>query len=164
MLKQSMCVAVMALACVAMAGCSSSGGAASKSQSDVLAVAPVSIVSRTAGSDAALKDTGVYLVNDAAALEKFGSDELAKIEVDFASQSLIILAQGEQSSGGYWVHINGVQTLGDIIYVQGVANIPGQGATTQALTHPYEAVVVAKVKGTIVPDIAQVVGQEHPAD
>jgi hypothetical protein len=32
------------------------------------------------------------------------------------------------------------------------------------LTYPYEAVVVSKIKGLLLPEVTQVEGKEHPAD
>lgn len=164
MLKQWMYGATLSLAVVAMTACSSSKKSGGASMQDgVLGVEAVSILSRTAGSSTKLTEPGPYLINDATTLENFGAKELVDINVNFDDQSLIVLALGECPSGGYWAHIDGVQQLGDTVIVQGTANRPTK-AQGKDKTYPFEAVVVSKVRGMVVPDIASVEDQEHPSD
>lgn len=164
MFKQWMCGAILTLGMVVLAGCASQQNA-QKQAEQVLGVQPIALVSRTAGDSATLTEPKVCLINDAKTLEATKSAELAALKVDFETQSLIVLALGECPTGGYWAHIQSVQTLGDQVIVQSLANQPGEGEkVTQAVTHPFEAVVVHKVNGTAVAHTQSVQGQTHPSD
>lgn len=159
MLKQWMYGATLSVALMTMTACSSN-----KPQTlGVMGVEPVSIQSRTAGTAEQLTEPAAYLINDAITLENIGAKALTDIVVDFDTQSLVVFALGECTTGGYWAHIDGVQQLGDSIIIQGTANKPADGAT-QAITYPFEAVVVSKVRGTPVLDVTSVEGQDHPSD
>lgn len=161
MIKQWICTAALTFGALGLVAC---GSSQTDSSYGVLDVEPVSIHHRVAGSSSALKDPNVLLINDATTLENLQAPELTDIAVDFESQSLVVLALGECPTGGYWAHIDGVQLLGDKVIVQGTANRPAGGTQTQALTYPFEAVVVEKVRGTPQMDITSVEGQEHPSD
>lgn len=160
MLKKWISGATLSLVMVALTAC---GSKQTTTQNGVLGVEPVAIHSRVTGSSDKLTEPAVYLINDATTLENIGAKQLSDINVDFDTQSLVVLSLGQCPTGGYWAHIDGVQILGETIIVQGTANKP-DGTTTQALTFPFEAAVVSKVRGTPVPDISSVEGQDHPSD
>lgn len=162
MLKQWLSGATLSLAMLALTAC---GSKPTATVNGVLSVEPVTIQSRTSSASDKLTEPAVYLINDATTLENIGAKELSDINVDFDTQSLIVLSLGECKSGGYWAHIDGVQILGDTIIVQGTANKPaGDATSTSVITYPFEAAVVTKIRGTPVPDITSVEGQERPAD
>ena len=121
---------------------------------------PVAIKKAQAGSDNALTSAGVQVVNSKVELNELGAD-LAALEPNFEEESVIILSLGEKNSGGYWVEITGVQQVGETLYIQAVANQPGENEfVTQAIEYPYAAVVVEKVEpATVIPDLDQVEGQ-----
>jgi hypothetical protein len=121
----------------------------------------VSILDGRAGSAAALTQPGTMLISTADQLAELGVDELADLDVAFGSEQVVIVALGEQPTGGYWVRIDGLQQVGDTLYVQGTANRPAPDAlVTQALTYPYAAVTIPAVDAElVVPDITSVTGQ-----
>jgi hypothetical protein len=124
---------------------------------------PVTIIKQITGSDAALKHPAVVLINDTAGLAATHSRELAKLAADFDTQSIILVAIGEQPTGGYWAHITGVQTEAGNVYCQATVNRPGPAqAVTTALSYPYAAVVVPKVEGALRAEIDSVQGKAMP--
>ncbi|MEX0774286.1 MAG: protease complex subunit PrcB family protein [Phycisphaeraceae bacterium] len=143
------------------AGCQKNGGSGGP---EVGTTTPVPILDHLGGNDAGLIMPGVTLVNSAAELEKLGSQDLIAKNVDLDSYSLIVLSVGQQSSGGYWAWITGVQRDGDRLYVQGIVNRPAEGeVTTEAITHAYDAVVVNKISAaTVHPEIESTTGQTRP--
>lgn len=120
------------------------------------------------GDDAAFPWPEVYVIQSKAQLEKMNSKELADIEyIDWDKSTVIVLAAGEQSSGGYWAHITGVDVKDGKLFVRGMLNKPAEeAAATQAITYPYCAAEVAKFDAsglTVVPEITEVTGQDRPA-
>lgn len=123
----------------------------------------VAIAAHYRGNDAGFTQPGVFLINSQQELEKRGSTELINKSVDFENQTIVVLALGEQKSGGYWAHIDAVQNLGERLYVQGFANQPAvDEMTTQQITHPYAAAVVPKIFAVVQPEITSVRGQPMP--
>lgn len=120
---------------------------------------PLPILRHSALNDSGLNELGVRLFNSRAELERHvpAASQLAEVEVDFATESLIVLSLGERPSGGYWTRITGVQydRDADALYVQGIANQPGENApVTLAMTWPSDAAVIPKVRaGTLHPEI-----------
>jgi hypothetical protein len=83
-------------------------------------------------------------------LDALGAQELSELEVDLDQYDLVLVALGQQPTGGYWVHITGLQRVGDVIYVEGIANAPADDeAVTQAQTYPYAAAVIPKVNAAL---------------
>lgn len=126
---------------------------------------PVQVVRRYNGNDPGLKEPMLLLINASGELEALGSYDLAVQSIDFDHESLVLLALGEKPTGGYWARISGVHAEGDLLYVQGLANRPGDDqAVPQALTYPYDAVVIKKRRGMKVrSEIESVVGK-HPQE
>ncbi len=118
----------------------------------VMVIAPdrpraMEIKRRHNGSDQGLKEPTVQLIRSAEQLEALGSSDLAGLGIDFARESLVLLALGEMPTSGFWARITGVQRKGDVLYVQGLANRPHESETvTPSLTYPYEAVVIKRVR------------------
>jgi|GEM_PF-6073597 len=123
----------------------------------------VPIITHHTGDDRGLRAPGITLINSQEELIALGAKETRSIPVDFATQSLILLVIGEQSTGGFWAKINGVQQGGSTIYVQATVNRPGSmGVVTQQVTYPYAAAVIRKAKGTLLPEVESVEGQAGP--
>lgn len=114
------------------------------------------ILNHVDGSDPGFPEAGVYLINSPGELEVLGSELLTSVAVDFANQSMIVLALGEQPTTGWAAHINGAQHIGGQLYVQGTAQGPGEDeAVGQALTYPVAAVIVPKLNAEMIhPEIA----------
>jgi hypothetical protein len=130
-------------------------GCASSPATGMGSTRPVLVAQDYWGDDATLKsDDLIFLVNSKAELEKMGSQDLVKKNVDFTKQSLIVVTLGAQKSPGYWVRITGVQQAGDKIFVQFQANKPAKvDPTATAAAAPYAAVVIPKVSAaTLVPE------------
>lgn len=133
--------------------------------SDVLE--PVQIIHRYSGEDTGLTELGVMLVNSHEELQTLASQELIQHEIDFEEHSLIVLALGRQSTGGYWAKITSAQQSNRELFVQGIANAPAPDAmTSQAETFVYDAVVIDKVSAGIElrPEIDASEGELMPAD
>ncbi|MEX0746089.1 MAG: protease complex subunit PrcB family protein [Phycisphaeraceae bacterium] len=124
----------------------------------------VPIIEQVEGNDAALAEPALTLIQDGSELEELGVSDLDSLNVNFSEHDVIVLALGEQPSGGYWAHITGVQQVGDVLYVEGTANQPGDDqAATQALTYPYTAVVIPKTDAaTTLSDVESVRGETRP--
>jgi len=144
---------------LAAAGCKSDDHGA---DADIVgdAFTPLPILAQHYGNDPGLTTSSVKLINSAEELKAMGSEELVNKNIDFKKRSLIVIAVGEQPTGGYWAHVTGVQRHGQMVYVQGVVNRPAADAiVTQALTYAY----AAKVTGVLSSDIQNVAGQTPPA-
>ncbi len=119
----------------------------------VLAV-DVPILGKVHGDQLATDDYGVKMM-DVAALAGTGLEQAfaaAGIELDPALHSVVLLALGEQSQGGYTVDITALQHKGGTLYVQGIAQQPAEDADAPTKsTRPFAAVAIDRVPlGTVV--------------
>ena len=147
---------VVAMAMVTMFttyGCKSGSQASNPAQ-------PLPIAATWNGSDSAFQESGHWLINSAAQLDATGSNNLVNLQVDFDSQSLIVLAMGERPTAGYWATITSAQQKGGKVYFQAVASRPaGDAMTGQVMTYPVAAAVIPKVEPRVViPEIESVTG------
>ena len=107
---------------------------------------PVRILRHFQGNDAAFNQIGEHLINTPRQLAAAGSKTLEGLDVDFARQSLLVVALGQCPTGGYAAQISGVQKRGDELFVQGTAYRPRkEDPVTQALSYPIAAAVIEKV-------------------
>lgn len=128
-----------------------------------------------AGTNSAVRIPVARAVHDAAvwtevwaAIHANRVDPPALPNVDFRSESVIVLLLGERRTGGYAVGIDGVAPIGGARSPQTVevtvsVSAPGPGdMVTQALTSPYElsAIPIASAQVTFVGDDVEV-GFEH---
>lgn len=156
----SACWAVILIG-VCLAGCSPRG---------IIVIAKqkpkgIQIIARHSGNDPGLKQPTVLLVNAVEELESLGSFELAKQEIDFDHHSLVLLTLGENPTGGYWARITGLQQEGRLLYVQALANRPGEDqAVKQELSFPYDAVVIPKIRHADVRSEVESLVGEHPQE
>jgi hypothetical protein len=123
---------------------------------------PVEILDRAYGSDQSLQYPQWKLVKTEEDLKALGLS--LNSDVNFDEQDMIIQALGKQSTGGYWVRIEGVQQVGETLYVQSTVNRPGENqAVTQQVTHPYAAVVVPETGARrLRTSTEEVTGQSRP--
>jgi len=136
-------LASVVLAGAMLAGCAIQGGGASD------LAEPVAVHGTTCHQDPALTDYSLTLINSSEQQASLGAPEVNLVDVDFATQSLVVLAMGEQPIGGYWVAITGVHQQGDTLYVQATVNRPGEGdMVTQAMTYPFCAAVIDKTQAS----------------
>ncbi|MCC7145289.1 MAG: protease complex subunit PrcB family protein [Phycisphaeraceae bacterium] len=161
---QRMSVGFLVLAFVGLCavGCQSGSAPAARSS----AAKPVTIVQRFAGSDPGLIAPQVLLITSPAQLRETGSQILAHKPVDFTRYSLVLLALGEQPTGGYWGCVVGVQRSGRTLFVQAQANRPdAQQPVAMVRTYPYAAAVIPKFTVMQVKsDIQSLVGQAAPVE
>lgn len=130
---------VAALCCSAMVGCKGDGDAAGGSE----LAQPVTILERVNGNSAALKTIGTLHIETKDQYDALGDAEIFPGEIDFDANDLVIVALGEQATGGYAVNIDSIQLQAGELAVSGKATTPGPDAvTTQALTYPYSAVLI----------------------
>lgn len=128
--------------------------------------APVAVVRHIKGDDlAGQKGADVLLITSAAQLDALKSKTLSGEKIDFASQSLVVLALGEKPTAGFWARITGVQSRGADLYVQGVVSSPAKDATVaQVVSYPFDAVVIAKAAAKAVhPEVQSAVGLDPAA-
>ncbi len=113
---------------------------------------PVVIHEHKTGDDAALKTTGITLINSQEQLAALGSETLAQMQVDFAAHSIVLVTVGEQPTGGFAATVDGVQVGGGKVYVQATVTTPS-GPATQALSHAYALAITDKVEGEVEPEV-----------
>jgi hypothetical protein len=92
-----------------------------------------------------MKTPGAWLINGAMDAGSPGLNELSSLQVDFKTESVLLLYQGVCPSGGYWASIDSVQLAGDTVLIQGTYNDASSRGATLALTRPYAAAVVPKI-------------------
>ena len=116
---------------------------------------PVRILRSANGDDPANGTLGAWLIKSDDQLDQIGSGELARLQVDFARESLIIVALGEQATSGYGVRLTGVSRAGEDLFVQGVRTSPAEGdPILEILTYPYAAAVIARTSAVrVLPEI-----------
>jgi hypothetical protein len=120
-----------------LGGCQASGGG-SMGMGDAY-----SIEGQTMGNDAALMKAGTQLITTQAEYDALGANALAaKVNPDFAVDSLVITTMGEKA--GHSCKIDGIQLDGSTLWVQVTRNKPAEGQAAGA-THAYSAVVIPKV-------------------
>ena len=128
------CVAAMAGAAL-LAGCETVMEDATGSRTE-----PVPIVYHEQGNDSAFRYPTVELINSQGQLEARASTTLADLDIDFERYSLLVLALGQRSTGGWSATITGVQRRGAELYVQGIAYYPpDEDMLSQVLTYPIAA-------------------------
>ncbi|HAI10199.1 MAG TPA: hypothetical protein DCM28_00740 [Phycisphaerales bacterium] len=131
---------------------------------EVIAADTLAIQQQITGQSMALKLPNVFLINSEDQINATRSRQLKELTVDFNSQSIVLIALGEQKTGGYWVKINGIQPgdNGDV-FVQATVNKPSKDQmTTQGMTYPFAAIITGKITGTVIPEIESVEGQPMP--
>ena len=70
--------------------------------------------------------------------------------VDFTRETVVLVALGRRSSGGYAVRVDAVTRNGDAAVVRYTATSPGPGCmTTQALTSPVDVVRTSRIAGPV---------------
>ena len=144
-------VVMAALASFALIGCKGSGGGSSSSGGEDELAQPVMIGERVNGNSAALKSLATMHIETKADYDALGDAEIFPGGLDFSKYDLVIVALGEQKTGGYSVNIESIQLEGDELAVTGKVTVPGADAvTTQALTYPYSAVSIPNTKASIV--------------
>lgn len=124
---------------------------------------PVEIRSQMTGSGDGPEEMTVRLIKNQKQLKQL--DFQPAKDVNLQQNDLVLVALGEQNTGGYWVRIDGIQRVGRTLYVEATINKPGEGqATTQALTYPYTVAVIpnTQARGTPRLDYTTVSGQPGP--
>ena len=112
---------------------------------------PVPILQHHQADDPVFKEVGTVLINSQEQLDSHGSLSLGDLDIDFDRHSLVILAVGEQPTGGWSATITGVQQRGDALYFQGLVHQPGaDDVVSQALTYPIAAAVIEKVNASVI--------------
>lgn len=136
---------VAALSCSALVGCKGDGDTATAPADPVTDLAqPVTILERVTGDSPALKTIGKMHIQTQDQYDALGDADIFPGKVDFDAVDLVIVALGEQSTGGYAISIESIQLQGGELAVTGKASAPGADAVvTQALTYPYSAVLIA---------------------
>ena len=142
---------VAVLSCLALVGCKNGGDANGSADGGSDLAQPVTILERVNGDSAALKTIGKMHIETKAQYDALGDANIFPGEIDFDANDLVIVALGEQSTGGYSITIESIQLQGGELAVTGKASAPGPDAiTTQALTYPYSAVLIANTSADLI--------------
>lgn len=125
---------------------------------------PVAILDDASGSSDALPTAATTHITTQAAWEAGGFAQACPAPMDFDAHDVVVVALGEQTSGGHWVHIDAIQMVGSEMYVQFRVNKPGEDEVAAAvMTYPFHAVVIPKTNPTLViADPTVVEGEEQP--
>jgi len=134
--------AALLLALTAVLGACASTGS-SKPAATTGGPSLVTIQSHQHGQQSGIKFPALQHITDQAAFDALGLEGTSP--VDFKKQDMIILAIGEQTTGGYKVRITKLLKTGNGVVVFANITRPGEGAVTQALTSPYCIVTVDKL-------------------
>jgi hypothetical protein len=79
----------------------------------------------------------------------YGSDATTPPQIDFSKEYVIGVFAGQQSTGGYSIAVSSVTDTGNTRNVAVTITKPGQNCfTTEALTNPYQIVVVPVTDAT----------------
>ncbi len=139
-----------------LVGCKSDGGSGSEAPAPAPTLAqPVEMIESVNGDSPALKSIGAMLIKTQAQYDALGDADIFPGGLDFTKHDLVIVALGEQPTGGYSIDITSIQRVGDELAISGNATRPGEGdAVTQAITYPYDAVIIPNTDAkTVVPYI-----------
>ncbi len=147
---------------VTLAGCASSPGGGDGGAAPM----PLPIVELIHGDISGIEEAGTYLIKSSEDLAAHRSATLAALKVDFSMHSLVLLAMGQRSTGGYWARITQVSQAGDTLIVVGQANRPGPDQMVpQMLTSPYcVAVIPATTASRLRADVTSLTGQTPPGE
>ena len=78
--------------------------------------------------------------------------------VDFARHMVAVVALGARPTGGHWVEVEGAYEAAEGLRLDALASSPGEHCvTTQALTHPLDAVLVPRRDEPVTFRVMQVV-------
>ena len=134
---------------IVSAGCKSDGDVVADPPEMGDVAQPVVIIESASGTSAALTDLGVMLIKTQAEYDALGEPDIFPGEFDFDQYDLVIVALGQQPSGGYSVDITSIQQAGDKLLVNGTTRRPGEDEfVTTALTYPYDAAMIANTSAT----------------
>ena len=139
------------------------GGGGSKPIALIGATQPVHIIEHTQAEDSGLGDPAVELIQSEQELRLLGSVTLAEKDVDFTGHSMVVLALGERSTGGWSAKITGIQQKGADLFVQGIAYQPAEGSNlAQVLSYPVAVAIIPKTTAsTIHPEIDDVIESDE---
>lgn len=138
---------VAALACSALVGCKGDGASKASTDTGIELAQPVTILERIKGHSAALNTIGKMHIKTKEAYDALGDASIFPGEIDFDAHDLVIVALGEQPTGGYAINIESIQLQGGELAVTGKATAPGpDDVTSQVLTYPYCAVLIPSTK------------------
>lgn len=83
--------------------------------------------------------------------------------IDFSKEMLVLVAVGEQPSGGFGVTIREATRAGSVVTIHAIHTKPGMGcAVTMALTQPVDIVRLATRADSVVFDLRPVIGAPCP--
>jgi hypothetical protein len=127
---------------------------------------PVAILEMVHGDISGVESMGVMLITSPEQLIMLNSATLAALNIDFNERSLVLLALGQQTTGGYWARITNITQYGDTLVVDGLANRPEPGAIVpQVITTPYCVAVTPVIDAARVrQQITSVTGQMPPGE
>lgn len=106
------------------------------------------------GSSSLITEADTWIIKNEYAWEVFKSNSFPSIElvhnIDFNTQIILAVSQGEKPTGGYSIAISGIFEFDDYleVEVQEFSPAPGQEVTL-ALTQPFQIVVIEKTEKSI---------------
>ena len=159
---------VAAALLLAVVGCQNQTKTQPASEAVTVLAQPVPIQACWQGAaDPALASHQLLLVTSEDQLQALGAPSLKDAQVDFDQNDAVLVTMGQQPTGGYWICVDAIQKVGDVLYLQGRANAPGEEAVvTLAQTHPYCLVTIPKCADgdtlTLRSEFTSVAGQDQP--
>ena len=133
-------------------------GACVESESTAPRPLPIERIIPTVGREfTGLRDPARLVIRDARRFAEVWREAYAGYqpapavpEVDFTRQLIIVVAMGEQRSGGYAIDVTEVSATGGKLVVQVKSAVPGSScATHDALTQPIDIVKVPARSGAV---------------
>jgi hypothetical protein len=102
-----------------------------------------------AATSQARDDSGAMLIVGTTDASRAKITQLVPGATASSGRVLVAVFQGQQSTGGYSVHITGIERSGDQLVVRATFGVPGPGAiVTQVLTSPAHVVSIAAADAT----------------
>ncbi len=157
MLYSLRALALITTALLAAGGCGSSAQPSATIRDESTVTAPPQTAARllsasqsgfTEPAELAVRERGEFAA--AWATLHRGLPGNAPPEVDFSRRTVVLLALGERSSGGYSVRFDGITREEGGAVVRYTVTRPGPGCmTTQAITSPVDVVSVSRVEGAV---------------
>ncbi|MGB0766951.1 MAG: protease complex subunit PrcB family protein [Phycisphaeraceae bacterium] len=136
---------------VGLTGCQSGSSDDEPEAKKTFLAEPVAIVEKVDGDSPALKTISWTHVQTQGEYADLGDPNIFPGEIDFDTYDLVVVALGEQPTGGYAITIESLQLTGGELAISGKVTTPApDAAVTQALTYPYSAALIANTQASSV--------------
>ena len=128
---------------------------------------PMPVLMSTGGQDGEMDRTRIFIARRPMDLLPLGQDVLEDLDIDFDTQTAIVVSLGQRETAGHWVRIHSAQLENNKLYVQFTINEPDDDQmTAQVITHPWAVATIPRVGDDvrIHPEPEHISGAEAPED